>query len=71
MMFSATFNKKCRELARKYLADDHVRIRIGRAGSSHMNVEQQVSDECSQDAESKLTFSDYLCGGTYEEAVSL
>lgn len=42
MMFSATFNKECRELARKYLADDHVRIRIGRAGSSHLNVEQQV-----------------------------
>ncbi|KAL2219236.1 DEAD/DEAH box RNA helicase [Thermoascus aurantiacus ATCC 26904] len=42
MMFSATFNKECRELARKYLADDHVRIRIGRAGSSHMNVEQQI-----------------------------
>lgn len=42
LMFSATFNKACRELARKYLADDHVRIRIGRAGSSHLNVEQQV-----------------------------
>ncbi|OXV06411.1 hypothetical protein Egran_05822 [Elaphomyces granulatus] len=42
MMFSATFNKHCRELARKFLSADHVRIRIGRAGSSHMNVEQQV-----------------------------
>jgi ATP-dependent RNA helicase DDX3X len=42
-MFSATFNKQCRELARKYLAVDHVRIRIGRAGSTHQNVEQQVS----------------------------
>lgn len=44
MMFSATFNKNCRELARKFLSADHVRIRIGRAGSSHMNVEQQVSE---------------------------
>lgn len=42
MMFSATFNKSCRELARKFLSNDHVRIRIGRAGSAHMNVKQQV-----------------------------
>ncbi|KAK2760494.1 hypothetical protein FQN53_007874 [Emmonsiellopsis sp. PD_33] len=42
MMFSATFNKNCRELARKYLSADHVRIRIGRAGSSHLNVCQRV-----------------------------
>jgi ATP-dependent RNA helicase DDX3X len=43
LMFSATFNKHCRELARKFLASNHVRIRIGRAGSTHPNVEQQVS----------------------------
>ncbi|RAH42379.1 DEAD/DEAH box helicase [Aspergillus brunneoviolaceus CBS 621.78] len=42
MMFSATFNKACRELARKYLADDHVRIRIGRPGSTHINVQQNI-----------------------------
>lgn len=42
MMFSATFNKDCRELARKYLATDHVRIRIGRPGSTHINVDQNV-----------------------------
>ncbi|KAK2757266.1 hypothetical protein FQN54_004780 [Arachnomyces sp. PD_36] len=42
LMFSATFNKDCRELARKYLSNDHVRIRIGRAGSAHKNVKQQV-----------------------------
>jgi superfamily II DNA/RNA helicase len=42
MMFSATFNKECRELARKHLDIDHVRIRIGRVGSSHTNVVQQV-----------------------------
>lgn len=42
MMFSATFNKGCRELARKYLAIDHVRIRIGRAGSTHENIMQEV-----------------------------
>lgn len=43
MMFSATFNKNCRELARKFLAEDHVRIRIGRPGSTHNNVDQNVS----------------------------
>lgn len=43
MMFSATFNKACRQLARKFLAEDHVRVRIGRPGSAHMNVDQNVS----------------------------
>lgn len=42
LMFSATFTKESRELARKYLQDDHVRIRIGRAGSTHKNIIQQV-----------------------------
>lgn len=43
LMFSATFNRNCRELARKYLANDHVRVRIGRPGSTHINVDQNVS----------------------------
>ena len=43
MMFSATFNKSCRQLARKFLAEDHVRVRIGRPGSAHINVDQKVS----------------------------
>jgi superfamily II DNA/RNA helicase len=42
MMFSATFNKEFRKLAKDYLADDHVRLRVGRAGSSHRNVVQEV-----------------------------
>ncbi|KAF9889873.1 hypothetical protein FE257_006963 [Aspergillus nanangensis] len=42
MMFSATFNKDCRTLAREYLADDHVRVRIGRPGSTHINVDQNI-----------------------------
>ncbi|KAM5478087.1 putative RNA helicase [Microsporum canis] len=41
MMFSATFNKGCRQVALKYLANDYVRIRIGRVGSTHLNVTQQ------------------------------
>ena len=43
LLFSATFDKDMRKLAKKFLASDHVRIRIGRAGSSHLNVTQQVS----------------------------
>ncbi|KAI9733417.1 MAG: hypothetical protein M1834_003501 [Cirrosporium novae-zelandiae] len=42
MMFSATFNKETRKLAKKFMATDHMRIRVGRAGSTHVNVEQQI-----------------------------
>ena len=42
LLYSATFNKDMRRLAKKYLASDHVRVRIGRAGSAHVNVKQQV-----------------------------
>ncbi|CAG8290024.1 unnamed protein product [Penicillium olsonii] len=42
MMFSATFNKEFRKLAKDYLSDDHVRLRVGRAGSSHRNVVQDI-----------------------------
>ncbi|KGO77373.1 Helicase, C-terminal [Penicillium italicum] len=42
LMFSATFNKDFRKLAKQYLSQDHVRLRVGRAGSSHHNVVQDV-----------------------------
>lgn len=42
LMFSATFPKEARKVARQYLQEDHVRIRVGRAGSSHKNVEQDI-----------------------------
>jgi ATP-dependent RNA helicase DDX3X len=42
MMFSATFPKEARDLAKNHLAHDHVRIRVGRAGSSHKNIQQKV-----------------------------
>ena len=42
LMFSATFNKDLRQLAKNYLAVDFVRVRIGRAGSTHINVSQQI-----------------------------
>lgn len=42
LLFSATFNKKMRGIARNFLSQDHVRIRIGRAGATHVNVKQEV-----------------------------
>lgn len=44
MMFSATFPKGARALAKEYMSDDHVRVRVGRAGSTHLNVTQKVSN---------------------------
>ncbi|KAH7317202.1 P-loop containing nucleoside triphosphate hydrolase protein [Rhexocercosporidium sp. MPI-PUGE-AT-0058] len=42
LMFSATFPKMARELATQHLAHNHVRIHVGRAGSSHANIKQDV-----------------------------
>ncbi|OCK80775.1 DEAD/DEAH box RNA helicase [Lepidopterella palustris CBS 459.81] len=42
LMFSATFPKAARELARNYMADDYVRIRVGRVGSTHGNIKQNI-----------------------------
>ncbi len=42
MMFSATFPKGVRRLAGEYMAEDFVRLRVGRAGSSHKNIKQNV-----------------------------
>ena len=41
-MFSATFPKEARAVAREYMSKDHVRVRVGRAGSTHLNVTQKV-----------------------------
>ncbi|KAK7551652.1 DEAD/DEAH box RNA helicase [Phyllosticta citricarpa] len=41
-MFSATFPKEARRLAREYMSEDYVRIRVGRAGSTHSNITQRV-----------------------------
>lgn len=43
LLFSATFDKTMRQVAKKFLSHDHVRIRIGRAGAVGSNVKQQVS----------------------------
>lgn len=42
MLFSATFPAEARRLAKDYLADDHIRVRVGRIGSSHKNIKQTV-----------------------------
>ena len=42
MMFSATFPKEARAVAKEYMSKDHIRIRVGRAGSSHTNIFQVV-----------------------------
>ncbi len=44
MMFSATFPKEARTVAKEYMANDHIRIRVGRAGSTHVNVAQNVGE---------------------------
>jgi len=43
LLFSATFKPELRKVAKQYLSNDHIRIRIGRAGSTHVNVKQVVS----------------------------
>lgn len=42
MMFSATFPKNTRALARAYMSQDYLRIRVGRAGSAHANIQQDI-----------------------------
>ena len=42
MMFSATFPKQAREMARQYMAEDFIRVRVGRAGQAHRNIRQNV-----------------------------
>lgn len=60
LMFSATSPKEARKLARQYLQDDYFRFRIGRAGSTHANVRQEivwVDHDTKQQALCDLLFS--------------
>ncbi|KAH7157447.1 P-loop containing nucleoside triphosphate hydrolase protein [Dactylonectria estremocensis] len=41
-LFSATFPKGARDLAKEYLTASHVRFRVGRAGSTTENIKQVV-----------------------------
>lgn len=42
MMFSATFPKEMRRIARRYMETDYFRIYVGRIGSTHQNVTQTI-----------------------------
>ena len=42
LLFSATFPSEARRLAKQYLAGNHIRVRVGRMGSSHKNIAQTV-----------------------------
>ena len=54
LLFSATFPKAARDLAKTHLAATHVRIRVGRAGSSHENIKQNVIQVDSHGKEAAL-----------------
>ena len=42
LMFSATFSKDARALANEYMANDRVRLNVGRAGSTHKFIQQRI-----------------------------
>lgn len=42
LMFSATFPKEARKLAREYMEDDVLKIKVGRVGSTHENITQNI-----------------------------
>ena len=62
MMFSATFPKEARAVAKEYMSADHIRIRVGRAGSSHRNIIQKVRNStrpsCTYTHDSQIVFVD-------------
>ncbi|KAL5118381.1 hypothetical protein ACEQ8H_003730 [Pleosporales sp. CAS-2024a] len=42
LMFSATFPKTARRLAKEYMEEEAVKIKVGRVGSTHQNITQQI-----------------------------
>jgi ATP-dependent RNA helicase DDX3X len=42
MMFSATFPKGARRLAKEYMENECIRVKVGRVGSTHENIKQQI-----------------------------
>lgn len=53
-LFSATFPKAARDLAKEYLAASHVRFRVGRAGSTTANIAQFVVEAERHEKRDKL-----------------
>ncbi|ORY09244.1 P-loop containing nucleoside triphosphate hydrolase protein [Clohesyomyces aquaticus] len=61
LMFSATFPKSARRLARDYMEEDFVKIKVGRVGSTHENIKQHViyvEESAKNQALFDLIFSD-------------
>ncbi|KAF2691836.1 DEAD-domain-containing protein [Lentithecium fluviatile CBS 122367] len=61
LMFSATFPKSARKLVREYMEPEYLRIKVGRVGSTHENIKQQivyVEDSAKNQALIDLIFSD-------------
>ncbi|KAF1831822.1 DEAD-domain-containing protein [Decorospora gaudefroyi] len=61
LMFSATFPKSARRLAKEYMEDECIRIKVGRVGSTHQNIKQQIifaDDSAKQHALFDLIFSE-------------
>jgi ATP-dependent RNA helicase DDX3X len=42
LMFSATFPKSARRLAKEYMEEGCVHIKVGRVGSTHENIKQKI-----------------------------
>jgi ATP-dependent RNA helicase DDX3X len=61
LMFSATFPKSARRLAKEYMAEDCLKVKVGRIGSTHENIKQQViyvDESAKNQALFDLVFSD-------------
>ncbi|KAK2014140.1 DEAD/DEAH box helicase [Colletotrichum eremochloae] len=54
MLFSATFPKPLRDLAKEHLSSSSVRINIGRIGSTHANIMQRVFEVAPFDKKTAL-----------------
>lgn len=65
LLFSATFNKDMRKVAREYLDTDYVRIRIGRIGSTLRSITQKVSQDIFSHLITNMT-SGCLCRTKHE-----
>lgn len=42
MMFSATFRKPVLRIANEYMSEEHMKISVGRIGSTHANIKQVI-----------------------------
>ena len=62
MMFSATFPKSARKIAKEYMEDDFVKINVGRVGSTHKNIKQSIV-WVDEHAKNEALFDLVLSGG--------